>query len=112
MKASLPFALLVALSAASTAPAQTPEVLIPSGSTDGTFRLVDRNADGDYSDPGEVYDYILDGVDTSNRNTVIVPGTPARLYWCSAVTEQILWAEDSDANGIIDAATEIHVFYD
>jgi hypothetical protein len=104
--------LLVTLAAAATAVAQSPEVLIPSGSTDGTFRLVDRNNDGDYADPGEVYDYVLDGVDTSNRNTVIVPGSPARLYWCSAVTEQILWAEDTDANGIIDASTEIRVFYD
>jgi hypothetical protein len=84
--------------------AQTPDVLLPSGNLDGIYRLVDRNNNGNYLDDGDAYDYVLNGVDSSIRNVVYVPGAPGRLYCTSTILEQVLSFWDTNANGVIDSS--------
>jgi hypothetical protein len=102
---SLAGPLALALSTAAT-PAQAPDVLIPSGSLDGIFRLLDRDGDGAYNSVGEAYDYVLHGRDSSVRNIIWIPGNPPRLYYNSTVLEKLLFAWDSNADGIIQLGTE------
>ena len=91
--------------------AQTPDVLIPSGSLDGIYRLVDRNGNGLYTDDGDAYDYVLNGFDSSIRNVVYVSTPTPRCFCTTTVAEQILSFWDTNANGLIDSA-EITVALD
>ncbi len=92
--------------------AQAPDILLPSGNLDGIYRLVDRNGNGDYLDDGDAYDYVLNGVDSSIRNVVLVPGSPPRLYCTSTILEQVLSFWDQNGDGVIDATTELTVALD
>ncbi|MBI5849457.1 MAG: hypothetical protein HZB39_00230 [Planctomycetes bacterium] len=82
--------------------AQTPDVLIPSGSLDGIYRLVDRNGNGLYTDDGDAYDYVLNGFDSSIRNVVFVSTPTPRFYCTTTVAERILSFWDTDGSGFID----------
>ncbi|MCC6784457.1 MAG: hypothetical protein IT457_16560 [Planctomycetes bacterium] len=97
-----PVSALACLACASALAAQAPDVLIPSGSLDGIYRLVDRNGSGFHTDDGDAYDYVLNGFDSSIRNVVYVT-TPSPRLWCTTtVAEQILSFWDANANGTIE----------
>lgn len=103
--------LLAALSCAPFLAAQSFDVLIPSGSLDGIYRLVDRNANSSFTEDGDAYDYVLNGFDSSIRN-VVYATTPTPRFWCTTtVAEQILSFWDTDGNGVIDPS-EITVALD
>jgi len=94
---------------AGTALCQGPDVLIPSGSLDGAYALVDKDKDGKYTTPGEAWDYIKALVNTSPRNYVLV-GT--KIFFSETGRAQIVWVEDTNKDGLIDPKTERHVYFD
>ncbi len=96
--------------------AQTPaaDVLICSGSFDGIYRLVDRDGDGKFLSPGEAYDYVLHGVDSSPRNVLIgngPSGSTPRLYYTDTALDQVRWMWDGNGDGFIDSS-EDHLAFD
>ena len=101
-------ALATSLVAASAFAQQAPDILIPNGSTDGAYILIDRDKDGKYTADGEAYDFILAGFNSSPRNYVKV-GT--RIYFTETGKDQIVWVEDTNKDGCIQTS-ERHVFHD
>jgi hypothetical protein len=95
---------------AATGSAQTQgwDVLIPTGSNDGAFALVDKSKDGKYTTAGEAWDYIIAQINTSPRNYVIIG---KKIFFTETGRDQVVWVEDTNGDGLIDAKTERHVFY-
>lgn len=87
---------------------QGPDILLPSGSLDGTYMFVDRNKDGKYMADGDAYDYVLAGSDTSPRNYAKLGN---KLFFSETIQDHIVWIEDANQDGLIQSS-ERHVFYD
>ncbi|MHC4515827.1 MAG: hypothetical protein ACYTGO_17400 [Planctomycetota bacterium] len=99
--------IFAALAAAQTT--QGPDVLIPSGSLDGAYALVDKDKDGKYTTKGEAWDYIKALVNTSPRDYVLVG---KKFFFSDTGRDQIVWVEDANGDGLIDPKTERHVYFD
>lgn len=94
---------------------QAPDLLLPSGSLDGIYALIDRDKDGKYDKDGEAYDFRLDGVNTSIRSVLRVGASfiyvDGGLTAATDKTDKLYSARDSNNNGMIEAS-ERKIYYD
>ncbi len=94
--------------ASSTFAQQGPDVLIPTGSNDGAFALVDKDKDGKYTTVGEAWDWLLSAQNTSPRYFIL---HNKRIYFPDPALDAIVSVADTNQNGRIES-TEQSVFWD